>query len=125
MLEEAGATVCRVPTDDSGRVAISSVLEVVGNGEVLVEPGPTLARAMLAAKAIDRIWVFRSRKRMHENTAPSAAPLSLEATKTGEIDLETDVLDEYLNLLSPLCFEWEPSADFVLARDESITSSRP
>jgi diaminohydroxyphosphoribosylaminopyrimidine deaminase/5-amino-6-(5-phosphoribosylamino)uracil reductase len=80
---------------------------------VLIEPGPTLARAMFGIA--DRLWVIRSPKMLDDPTAPPAADIPGFYMKAGEIDLEGDALDEYLNTQSPVFFTNGPSADFVLA----------
>ena len=89
--------------------------------EILVEPGPTLARALLATA--DRLWVFRSRNRIGGGpTAPRAAAIPDHYVPTATLDLAGDTLTEYLNTRSPAFFAAVPSADMVLA-SESIEPS--
>jgi diaminohydroxyphosphoribosylaminopyrimidine deaminase/5-amino-6-(5-phosphoribosylamino)uracil reductase len=77
---------------------------------VLMEPGPTLANAMFSQA--DRLWVIRSPKIVGDNTAPSAAKIPDHFVQTGEINLDGDVLHEYLNTQSAVFFAAVPSADF-------------
>jgi diaminohydroxyphosphoribosylaminopyrimidine deaminase/5-amino-6-(5-phosphoribosylamino)uracil reductase len=79
---------------------------------VLIEPGPTLANAMLPQA--DRLWVIRSPKVIGDGTAPAAAAVPDDFVKTGEVDLDGDVLCEYLNTRSNVFFAPEPSADLAL-----------
>jgi len=83
---------------------------------VLSDAGPTLA--MGTFRGTHRLWVIRSPKIIGDNTAPSAAKIPGHFVKTGEIDLASDVLCEYLNTISPVFFAAVPSADFVLAQSE-------
>lgn len=115
-LEDAGAVVRRVATDQSGRVSIRNVLDGRGADHILAEPGPTLARAMFEAGAIDRLWVIRSADEMDEETAPGAAAVPENFVKTAELDLAGDALIEYLNPASPVYYAPEASADLVLAQ---------
>ena len=113
-LEDAGATVRRMTIDESGRPSIREVLNGLGAAHVLAETGPTRARAMFAAGAIDRLWVIESADEMDEPGAPDAAGVPASFVKTGELDLAGDVLSEYLNPDSPVFYAPEPSADLVL-----------
>jgi diaminohydroxyphosphoribosylaminopyrimidine deaminase/5-amino-6-(5-phosphoribosylamino)uracil reductase len=81
---------------------------------VLIEPGPTLADAMLPQA--DRLWVIRSPKTITDDTAPAAAMVPDYFIKTGELDLDGDLLCEYLNTRSPVFFAPVESADLILAR---------
>jgi diaminohydroxyphosphoribosylaminopyrimidine deaminase/5-amino-6-(5-phosphoribosylamino)uracil reductase len=104
------------PVNMPGRhFPLDKVLEGIGRAGVthlLVEPGPTLARSFLAVA--DRLWVFRSPNSIVDDHAPRAPDIQPYA-KTGERNVEGDVLTEYLNPRSPMFFAAEPSADFVLA----------
>jgi diaminohydroxyphosphoribosylaminopyrimidine deaminase/5-amino-6-(5-phosphoribosylamino)uracil reductase len=81
---------------------------------VLMEPGPTLARAYL--ERADRLWVIRSSMIIRDDTAPTAAAIPDYFIKTGELNLDGDVLVEYLNTKSDAYFAPLESADLVLAR---------
>lgn len=83
---------------------------------LLVEPGPTLARYMFGRSQADRVWVFRSPKSIDDATAPSAPKAEYPAT--GSLEIAGDVLTEYLNPQSPVFFAPQPSADFVLTREQ-------
>jgi diaminohydroxyphosphoribosylaminopyrimidine deaminase/5-amino-6-(5-phosphoribosylamino)uracil reductase len=102
--------------------------EKLGVREVLVEPGPTLAKSWL--EIADRLWVFRSPHPIDDTTAPVAVPIPDPLHSTGTIQVDEDQLTEYRRPLyseenDDLAYPVTPSADFVLARDASITSSRP
>jgi len=99
-----------------GRLDISQALaHLAGLGvtHLLVEPGPTLARTFLEQNLADRLWIFRSPKKIVEPSAPSAAEVAWPAG--GQLDLQGDLLTEYLNPRSPLFFADDHSADFQLA----------
>lgn len=82
---------------------------------VLVEPGPTLARAFFAAGLCDRLWVIRSGKRLNDPSAPASAAVPEDFVAVGTIMLGDDVLIEYLNPNSEAFHAAAPSADFMLA----------
>ncbi|HYE19178.1 MAG TPA: bifunctional diaminohydroxyphosphoribosylaminopyrimidine deaminase/5-amino-6-(5-phosphoribosylamino)uracil reductase RibD [Tepidisphaeraceae bacterium] len=87
-----------------------------GVTHLLVEPGPTLARAYF--RVTDRVWIFSSDRRVDDATAPAAATVPGHFIPTKRIDAQGDQLSEYLNTRSPVFFDstW-PSADFQLARE--------
>jgi riboflavin biosynthesis pyrimidine reductase len=87
----------------------------LGATHLLVEPGPSLADAFLAADLADRVWVFRSRMIAGDRHAPQAPVIAYQPGS--EIELAGDRLTEYLNPKSAVFFAQEPSADFVLTRD--------
>ena len=91
----------------------------VSNGvtHLLVEPGPTLARAFFEEGHVDRVWQIRSPARVDDPTAPAAAGIPGDYVRTGQLDIAGDTLAEYLNPASPVFFAAEPSADFVLAQE--------
>jgi diaminohydroxyphosphoribosylaminopyrimidine deaminase/5-amino-6-(5-phosphoribosylamino)uracil reductase len=123
-LRAAGAEVVGLPVEGTsavtgeGRFSFAAVLrDLHGRGvtHLLIEPGPTLARSMLARGQVDRIWVFRSTTQVGASDVMSAPQVDYPAT--GSIDLAGDTLTEYLNPASPAFFAAEPSADFVAAGD--------
>jgi diaminohydroxyphosphoribosylaminopyrimidine deaminase/5-amino-6-(5-phosphoribosylamino)uracil reductase len=121
-LRGAGVEVVTLP-DRSTHFAFGDVLrDLHGRGvtHLMVEPGPTLSRALLARGQADRVWVFRSPNDVEEagGLAISAAPM-VDYPATGELNLAGDVLTEYLNPASPVFFAAEPSADFVLASESA------
>lgn len=108
-----------VPAAADGRISFEAVLDHAGQWpmlEMLVEPGPTLARSLLDSGLVDRLWVFRSSKPIGDPTAPAAAPVPSEYVSTGEAELGSDILTEYLNPASPVYFAPLPSADLIMAR---------
>jgi riboflavin biosynthesis pyrimidine reductase len=87
--------------------------------EVLVEPGPTLARAFLATPRVDRVLVFRSPLRVGDAAAPGAVPVPEGLVRTAAVAVGADELVEYRK---PMIDEERdeyitpvPSADLVLA----------
>ena len=120
-LEEAGARVTSVALGPDGRLDLGSVLTRVRGGwtrQLLVEPGPTLARSFFATGLVDRVWVFRSSSPITDAAAPGAAKVPGEYVTTGTIDVAGDTLTEDLTPASPVFFAAEPSADFVLAAEQ-------
>jgi diaminohydroxyphosphoribosylaminopyrimidine deaminase / 5-amino-6-(5-phosphoribosylamino)uracil reductase len=100
-----------------GRCFLSSVLiDLYGRGvtHLLVEPGPRLARSFLRENLADRVWVFRSRKRIGEKSAPKAEKLAYAAV--GAVKVGGDTLTEYLNEGSEVYFASKASADFELVK---------
>ena len=115
-LQSMGVQVVAVPEADR-RLSIPDVFRDLGSRGVthlLVEPGPSLAAGMLWSDLAQRVWVFRSPNRLDDEHAPKAPP-QVRYWDTGRLNLDGDVLTEYLNLQSPLFFAPEPSADFILA----------
>ena len=90
--------------------------------EVLVEPGPTLAKLFLAGPA-DRVWVIRSPITIGDPTAPDAPRVPDRLVPTGTIRLGADTLTEYRSPMRTAddgddVFPVVSSADLVLAADE-------
>ena len=94
--------------------AVLSELHAARVTHLIVEPGPTLAGSFLTEGRADRVWVFRSGRRIDDDTAPAAAPVPPHYVVTGEVDLDGDRLTEYLNPRSDVYFGPYPSADFEL-----------
>jgi diaminohydroxyphosphoribosylaminopyrimidine deaminase/5-amino-6-(5-phosphoribosylamino)uracil reductase len=85
-----------------------------GATNVLVEPGPTLARSFLNHETLtDRVWLILSPKKSGDVASIAGVGVPANYVKTGEIDLEGDRLIEFLNPASPVFFNGEASADFV------------
>ena len=116
-LIDAGVTVVPLHAPLDGRFAFESALtflaKVKGVSHLLVEPGPTLATALLSNKHVDRVWVFRSKNRLDEDGYP-APKISYPAS--GSATLGDDELTEYLNPISDAFFANEESADLKIAR---------
>lgn len=119
-LRTAGVEVIALP-DHDGHFSFNDVLKDLHARKVmhlLVEPGPTLARSMLARGQVDRVWIFRS-TRVIEAThgeAVLAAP-RVDYPAAGSKRFADDELTEYLNPQSEAFFSPAPSADFVLASE--------
>jgi diaminohydroxyphosphoribosylaminopyrimidine deaminase/5-amino-6-(5-phosphoribosylamino)uracil reductase len=115
-LQSAGAEVLEADDDEYGHVSLREFFQsLMGESltHLLVEPGPTLARAMFPWA--DRAWVIRSPRRVDDPTAPAAADLPPHYAAVGELDAAGDVVSEYLNCLGEAYFAPVPSADLALA----------
>ncbi len=118
-LMAAGVTLRESPADLTGRIAIPALIQSKHLADVtnlLVEPGPRLAKSFFEAGAADRLWVIQSPTTVNDPTAPAAARIPARFVKTAELHLDGDVLTEYLDPESDLFFAAEPSADVVLAQ---------
>ena len=93
----------------------AALSDLHGRGVVhlLVEPGPTLAASLLRGGRADRVWVIRSPHSIDEQDAPRAVAVAYPAV--GSVELDGDVLTEYLNPSSDVYFAPERSADLRLA----------
>jgi diaminohydroxyphosphoribosylaminopyrimidine deaminase/5-amino-6-(5-phosphoribosylamino)uracil reductase len=115
-LRSAGVDVEVAPGHDpAGRVSLLFATAMWDATHLMVEPGPILARSFFDSGLVDRVWVFRSPLRVDDETAPGAVPVPKEFVKSGEVQLGSDVLSEYLNPNSPAFFAAVASADLVLA----------
>lgn len=117
-LRQAGAEIVALPDTGPERFAFPDVLSELHARSVthlLVEPGPTLAKSLIARGQVDRVWVFRSPVPLADEDGLAAAQVPYPATS--ESDLDGDQLMEYLNPDSPVFFAAVPSADFVLAME--------
>ena len=103
--------------DPAGRGPLSlTEFMLVDNGShQLVEPGPTLAAGYFARNVADRVWIIRSARVVDAADAPSAATLPPEFVAVGSVDLDGNVVTEYLNTRSSAYFAPVPSADLILA----------
>jgi diaminohydroxyphosphoribosylaminopyrimidine deaminase/5-amino-6-(5-phosphoribosylamino)uracil reductase len=118
-LAMAGIPLRALPLSNDGRLSLPALLEDLYDEpttHVLVESGPTLAAGFINDNLADRIWVFRSPKVVNDASAPSAVEIPSHYIETGRVELDGDVLTEYLNPRSPVFFAPEPSADLVLPR---------
>jgi diaminohydroxyphosphoribosylaminopyrimidine deaminase/5-amino-6-(5-phosphoribosylamino)uracil reductase len=116
-LGSAGGRLVEIPADPSGRLSLPDALRQVaaaGSFDLLVEPGPTLAKSFFTAGLVDRVWVFASPKRIDDRTATAAAPVPQDYVATGTIRVGDDQLTEYLNPKSDAYFGPYASADIVL-----------
>jgi diaminohydroxyphosphoribosylaminopyrimidine deaminase/5-amino-6-(5-phosphoribosylamino)uracil reductase len=112
-LQSLGIDLIPIKSDPRGGLSLDDVLFDLDNvgTHVLVEAGPTLARSFVEQNLVDRIWIIRSPNPIADTTAPQA--VRVEYPAVGTVDLEGDVLTEYLNPRSRVFFAAEPSADLV------------
>lgn len=114
-----GVNLRSLPLTSEGRLSLADLLLDLNDEpatHVLVESGPTLAAGFFRGNLADRVWVFRSAKRVDDPTAPAAAEVPAYFVESGRVDLEGDTLTEYLNPRSPVFFANVPSADLVRAQ---------
>ena len=109
-------------------IALDGVMrDKLNLGEVLVEPGPTLAAAFFAARRVDRLWVFRSPRVIGDDTAPRAAAVPDWLVPTGTLRVGDDILTEYrqpdFDDATEVHHPTVPSADFVLASEAAAAAS--
>lgn len=121
-LGEARVEVYPLPQNSDSSLSLSHLVRNLPRGpealyptNLLVEPGPKLAASFFGTGLADRLWLFRAPTRVDDPSAPAAAPIPDDWIKTAEVELDGDILTEYLNPRSPLFFAPEPSADFLLA----------
>ena len=114
-LEAMGLKINPTRTTTPGRLALDDILfDLDDRGQyMLIESGPTLADSFFEQNLCDRLWVIRSPKPIDEPTAPGAPRIPDNYLKTGEVNLDGDILSEYLNPQSPVYFSPQPSADIV------------
>jgi len=113
----AGVEVRPVAPDATGGIPLERVcadLCADGATHLLVEGGPTVARAFLAANLADRAWVFRGTGTIGDPTAPDAPALGAGFVTTGGVPLAGDELTEWLDARSLLFFAPQSSADLAL-----------
>jgi len=125
-LEAAGVELRPAPEPQPGRLSLSHVLHDLGRltlTHLLVEPGPTLAKSFLETGLWDRAWAIRSASRIDSPTAPEAPAIAIEPV--AHAMLGQDRLVEYLNPLSEVMFNPDPSADFVMAASGSSPPHLP
>ncbi len=112
-LAAMGIEIHPVPSDAPGQLNLRAILLHLGKlgmTHLLVEPGPTLARSLLASRLVDRVWVIESPMRLKDATAPAAADVTYP--KVASTEIGEDRLSEYLNPQSEVFFHPLPSADF-------------
>jgi diaminohydroxyphosphoribosylaminopyrimidine deaminase/5-amino-6-(5-phosphoribosylamino)uracil reductase len=114
-LEAVGLKVIPMREASPGRLSLDDVLfDLDDKGQhVLIEAGPTLAKNFFEESLCDRVWVIRSPNAIEDSTAPSAPVVPATYVRTAEVNLDGDILTEYLNPKSPVFFAPEPSADVV------------
>ena len=92
-LEEAGAEVLTCASTTAGRIDIGAALDVLGElrlSTALLEAGPTLARAFLAAGAIDRLAVFVAPWTMgHGLSAPADVEVLVDRPRVSSVGDDT------------------------------------
>lgn len=100
------------PLDAAGQLDLKHIMTSLAQRQmthVLVECGPTLARAFMAANLADRAWVIRSPRPIGEVDAPRAAPMPWACTARRSLD--GDDLTEHLNPAGGAFFAAEASSD--------------
>jgi diaminohydroxyphosphoribosylaminopyrimidine deaminase / 5-amino-6-(5-phosphoribosylamino)uracil reductase len=106
-----------IPDDGHGRLDLSKTFNRLYDmriqGHILVEAGPTLARAMLSANLVDRLWIISAPRILNEASAPKAPPAPADWPANART-LGEDRLTEYLNPHSEVFFDAAPSADFQM-----------
>jgi diaminohydroxyphosphoribosylaminopyrimidine deaminase/5-amino-6-(5-phosphoribosylamino)uracil reductase len=117
-LVASGVRLIELDELNGNRFDLGAVLRAIGRAlpaanHLLIEPGPGLAVAFIGDGAWDRAWVFRSPVALNDARAPAAPPFA--PPETGRLELDGDVLTEYLNPGSATFAANVPSADFVLA----------
>ena len=124
-LRDGGVRVRGLDAGPTGRLSLAAAtwhLGSLGADHILIEPGPTLARGGFDENVADRLWVIRSPTTVGDVTAPRAAAVPDAYVPVGHVDLDGDVLTEYLNTRSPAFFAAVPSADFVLASGSPLSN---
>jgi diaminohydroxyphosphoribosylaminopyrimidine deaminase/5-amino-6-(5-phosphoribosylamino)uracil reductase len=125
-LANLGVEVVGIESDPSGRVSIHSALDALGKRDtthLLVEPGPQLAAGFLEQNLADRAWVFGSQQAIEGADCPSAPRVNWTRGAhteciAGSVELNTDVLKEYLNPNGSAYFCLAESADLMRAREK-------
>ena len=100
------------PLDATGQLDLKHIMTKLVERQmthVLVECGPTLARAFMAANLADRAWIIRSPRSIGETDAPRAATMPWPCTARRNLD--DDSLTEHLNPNSAAFFAAEASSD--------------
>ena len=80
--------------------------------DLLIESGGQLACAMLAENHVDRLWVIQSPQIITANNAPDSCAVPKHFIATGKMNLDGNVLTEFLNPDSTAFHTVQPSADF-------------
>jgi diaminohydroxyphosphoribosylaminopyrimidine deaminase/5-amino-6-(5-phosphoribosylamino)uracil reductase len=125
LLESYKVGITNITADGDGKLQLTEALERIADDcrhDLLVEPGPQLARGFFEQGLADRLWVIRSSSIEVELTAPGAPVIPPHFVPTAQIDLAGDLLTEYLNPDSPVFFAPLPSADFarVITKPDSF-----
>ena len=92
---------------------------------LLVEPGPTLARAFFEAGLADRLWIFDCARSAGDKAALNAPSIPASFSKSGKIDISGDTLREYLDTSGRLFFACIPSAELELEKNLPVDSAIP
>jgi diaminohydroxyphosphoribosylaminopyrimidine deaminase/5-amino-6-(5-phosphoribosylamino)uracil reductase len=106
------------PVQKPASLSLTHLLDDLGGRSIthlLVDSGPTLARSFLGENLADRVWIVRSSKPLLDENGLDAPRLDWESV--GDLNLEGDRLNEYLNPKSLVYFCGEASADLKLVRE--------
>lgn len=113
-----GVELVPLPPHDNGRGGwrfsmVDAFADLARRGvtHLLIEPGPKLAKELIARNQADRTWIFHGQRPIGEEGL--AAPVC-PWPAVGETVLGGDRLVEYLNPASEVFFAPAPSADFRL-----------
>jgi len=119
-LLNAGAQLILRGENPNDRLSLTDVFEhslLSDLSDLMVEPGPAVAQSFFESGLAHRLWIFRSARRVNDDSAPSAIKVPSEYVVTGHMKIGDDVLTEYLDTKSDAFFAAVPSADFVLAAE--------
>jgi diaminohydroxyphosphoribosylaminopyrimidine deaminase/5-amino-6-(5-phosphoribosylamino)uracil reductase len=125
-LMATGINLIATDADEAGRISIPKLLShesFLEMTHLLVEPGPTLAQSFFDAGAADRVWIIQSPQTVNADDAIGAPKLPSRYVKTGEVNLDGDVISEYLDRESDVFFAPVPSADLQLCAASTDLSS--
>lgn len=116
-LRDKGALIeaLQLHDDEPAHYQTSQTLAALSGMHLMIEPGPTLAKAFLPLA--DRLWVFKAPHKLP--AGPKAAVIPEDYVETGRTRSGDDELIEYLNRASPSFKAAVPSADFLLAQNSS------
>ncbi len=104
------------PVQKPASLSLTHLLDDLGGRSIvhlLVDSGPSLARSFFAENLADRVWIVRSSKPLLEGNGLDAPQMNWASV--GNVTLDGDRIDEYLNPQSPVYYCAEKSVDLVLA----------
>lgn len=122
-LQRFGVKIVEHSPDKFGRVSLEELFAAESFGddsEILIEPGPALARELFDSNCVDRLWVIRSPKKLHDPSAPTSAEIPSHFQRSADDRCGQDSIAEYLNTQSKAFFALRESPDMVQAnRDQT------
>jgi diaminohydroxyphosphoribosylaminopyrimidine deaminase/5-amino-6-(5-phosphoribosylamino)uracil reductase len=114
--------VMAIPSASQGGLSLEFLLDELGRRGLMylmVEPGRALADSFVKQNLADRVWIFRSPNRLDADSAPKGA--TIKYPSTGKVELDGDVLTEYLNPESTAFYAKMPSADLEMEERSPAT----